>query len=113
MPPTTMLVVTTPSARRLFKASLTAFAVWLVCIGNLSLSPGLYTDFPGHNCSSLQGFMIFHAFGGGTGSGFGALLLEHLSSEYGKMSKLEFAVYPISSHVDCRGGTLQCRPIRA
>jgi tubulin alpha len=38
--------------------------------------------------------MIFHAFGGGTGSGFGALLLEHLSSEYGKMSKLEFAVYP-------------------
>jgi tubulin alpha len=38
--------------------------------------------------------MIFHAFGGGTGSGFGALLLEHLSSEYGKTSKLEFAVYP-------------------
>jgi tubulin alpha len=37
--------------------------------------------------------MTFHAFGGGTGSGFGALLLEHLSSEYGKMSKLEFAVY--------------------
>jgi tubulin alpha len=38
--------------------------------------------------------MIFHSFGGGTGSGFSALLLEHLSSEYGKMSKLEFAVYP-------------------
>jgi tubulin alpha len=38
--------------------------------------------------------MIFHSFGGGTGSGFGTLLLEHLSSEYGKMSKLEFAVYP-------------------
>ncbi|KAL2783678.1 Tubulin/FtsZ, GTPase domain-containing protein [Aspergillus keveii] len=46
------------------------------------------------NCSSLQGFMISHAFGGGTGSGFGALLLEHLSSDYSKMSKLEFAVYP-------------------
>ncbi|KAL3439883.1 Tubulin/FtsZ, GTPase domain-containing protein [Aspergillus insuetus] len=61
---------------------------------NPSLSPGLYADFLGDNCSSLQGFMIFHAFGGGTGSGFGALLLEHLSSEYGKMSKLEFAVYP-------------------
>ncbi|KAL3483322.1 Tubulin/FtsZ, GTPase domain-containing protein [Aspergillus germanicus] len=42
----------------------------------------------------VAGFMIFHAFGGGTGSGFGALLLEHLSSEYGKTSKLEFAVYP-------------------
>ncbi|KAL3474089.1 Tubulin/FtsZ, GTPase domain-containing protein [Aspergillus californicus] len=47
-----------------------------------------------HNCSSLQDFIIFHSFGGGTGSGFGALLLEHLSSEYGKMSRLEFAVYP-------------------
>ncbi|KAL4904139.1 hypothetical protein BDW74DRAFT_168573 [Aspergillus multicolor] len=46
------------------------------------------------NCSSLQGFIIFHAVGSGTGSDFGALLLEHLYSEYGKMSKLEFAVYP-------------------
>ncbi|KAJ5818901.1 Tubulin/FtsZ GTPase domain-containing protein [Penicillium riverlandense] len=46
------------------------------------------------NCSSLQGFLIFHSFGGGTGSGFGALLLEHLSSQYGKKAKLEFAVYP-------------------
>lgn len=38
--------------------------------------------------------MIFHSFGGGTGSGFGALLLERLSTEYGKKSKLEFSVYP-------------------
>ncbi|RDA94197.1 hypothetical protein CP533_6579 [Ophiocordyceps camponoti-saundersi (nom. inval.)] len=46
------------------------------------------------NCQSLQGFLIFHSFGGGTGSGFGALLLERLSAEYGKKTKLEFAVYP-------------------
>ncbi|KAJ9662509.1 alpha-tubulin [Neophaeococcomyces mojaviensis] len=46
------------------------------------------------NCNSLQGFLVFHSFGGGTGSGFGALLLERLSIEYGKKSKLEFAVYP-------------------
>ncbi|KAK5940465.1 alpha-tubulin [Knufia obscura] len=46
------------------------------------------------NCESLQGFLVFHSFGGGTGSGFGALLLERLSIEYGKKSKLEFAVYP-------------------
>ena len=45
-------------------------------------------------CSGLQGFLIFHSFGGGTGSGFGALLLERLSADYGKKSKLEFAVYP-------------------
>lgn len=38
--------------------------------------------------------MIFHSFGGGTGSGFGALLLERLSAEYSKKSKLEFVVYP-------------------
>ncbi|KAG0375110.1 alpha-tubulin, partial [Mortierella sp. AD032] len=46
------------------------------------------------NCSGLQGFFVFHSFGGGTGSGFGALLLERLSADYGKKSKLEFAVYP-------------------
>lgn len=46
------------------------------------------------NCSSLQGFLIFHSFGGGTGSGFGSLLLERLATDYGKKCKLEFAVYP-------------------
>jgi len=46
------------------------------------------------NCTGLQGFMVFHSFGGGTGSGFGALLLERLSIDYGKKSKVEFAVYP-------------------
>ncbi|KFY57265.1 hypothetical protein V496_06477 [Pseudogymnoascus sp. VKM F-4515 (FW-2607)] len=46
------------------------------------------------NCSSLQGFLIFHSFGGGTGSGFGSLLLERLSTDYGKKCKLEFAIYP-------------------
>lgn len=46
------------------------------------------------NCTGLQGFLIFHSFGGGTGSGFGSLLLERLSVDYGKKSKLEFAVYP-------------------
>ncbi|KAG0290765.1 Tubulin alpha-3C/D chain [Dissophora globulifera] len=45
-------------------------------------------------CTGLQGFLVFHSFGGGTGSGFGALLLERLSVDYGKKSKLEFAVYP-------------------
>ncbi|XDV54730.1 hypothetical protein PO909_022956 [Leuciscus waleckii] len=37
-------------------------------------------------CTGLQGFLIFHSFGGGTGSGFTSLLMERL--------KLEFAVYP-------------------
>jgi tubulin alpha len=64
-------------------------------------------------CTGLQGFLIFHSFGGkffhkkkkkshyfllgqigGTGSGFTSLLMERLSVDYGKKSKLEFAVYP-------------------
>ncbi|KAG8692532.1 Tubulin beta chain, partial [Ceratobasidium sp. 395] len=46
------------------------------------------------NCSGLQGFFVFHSFGGGTGSGFGALLLKRLSTDYDKEAKLEFCVYP-------------------
>jgi len=45
-------------------------------------------------CQGLQGFILFHAVGGGTGSGLGALLLERLSVDYGKKSKLAFTVYP-------------------
>ncbi len=45
-------------------------------------------------CSSLQGFILSRSFGGGTGSGFASLLMERLSVEYGKKSKLEFSVYP-------------------
>ncbi|KAG9079353.1 alpha-tubulin, partial [Ceratobasidium sp. 370] len=46
------------------------------------------------NCSGLQGVFVFHSFGGGLGSGFGALLLERLSTDYGKKAKLEFCIYP-------------------
>ena len=46
------------------------------------------------HCAGLQGFLVFHSFGGGTGSGFSSLLMERLSVDYGKKSKLEFAVYP-------------------
>jgi len=46
------------------------------------------------NCTGLQGFFVFHSVGGGTGSGFGSLLLERLSVDYGKKSKLDFCIYP-------------------
>merc|ERR1712062_831993 len=59
-------------------------------------------------CTGLQGFLIFHSFGGGTGSGFTSLLMERLSVDYGKKSKLEFSVYPapqvataVVEHYDC------------
>ncbi|XP_011230091.2 LOW QUALITY PROTEIN: putative tubulin-like protein alpha-4B [Ailuropoda melanoleuca] len=47
-----------------------------------------------NQCTGLQGFLIFHSFGGGTGSGFTSLLMERLSVDYGKKSKLEFSIYP-------------------
>ncbi|KAI8510165.1 Tubulin alpha-1A chain [Branchiostoma belcheri] len=46
------------------------------------------------SCSGLQGFLVHHSFGGGTGSGFTALLMERLSVDYGKKSKLQFSIYP-------------------
>ena len=46
------------------------------------------------SCSGLQGFVVFHSFGGGTGSGFGSLLMERLSMDYGKKAKLCFSIYP-------------------
>uniref|UniRef100_A0A8C8TJD0 Tubulin alpha chain n=1 Tax=Peromyscus maniculatus bairdii TaxID=230844 RepID=A0A8C8TJD0_PERMB len=45
-------------------------------------------------CTGLQGFLVFHSFGGGTGSGFTSLLMERLSVDYRKKSKLEFSIYP-------------------
>ena len=46
------------------------------------------------NCTGLQGFLAFHATGGGTGSGLGSLLLERLSVDYGRKSKLSFCISP-------------------
>ncbi|KFB44613.1 AGAP002770-PA-like protein [Anopheles sinensis] len=45
-------------------------------------------------CSSLQGFMMFHSVGGGTGAGLGTLLLERLGEEFGKVSRMEFDIFP-------------------
>merc|ERR1712066_291543 len=47
------------------------------------------------SCEGLQGFLIFHSFGGGTGSGFTSLLMDQINNEFGaRKCKLEFAVYP-------------------
>ena len=57
------------------------------------------------SCSGLQGFLVFHSFGGGTGSGFTSLLMERLSVDYGKKSKLQFTIYPAPT---ISTGTLVC-----
>jgi tubulin alpha len=44
--------------------------------------------------TGLQRFLVFNAVGGGTWSGLGSLLLERLSVDYEKKSKLGFTIYP-------------------
>ena len=43
-------------------------------------------------CSGLERFLIFHSFGGGSGSRFTSSL--YYAVEYEKKSKLEFSIYP-------------------
>lgn len=47
-------------------------------------------------CNDFEGFLVFSSVGGGTGSGLGSLLLERLSVDYGKKSKLALPIYPYS-----------------
>merc|ERR1712025_1264399 len=43
---------------------------------------------------NVQGFLIHHAVGGGTGSGLGALILERIAVDYRKKSKIGYEIYP-------------------
>jgi tubulin alpha len=45
-------------------------------------------------CSGLQGFLIYHAIAGGTGSGISCLLLDKLQQDFGKKTKMTFTVMP-------------------
>ncbi len=45
-------------------------------------------------CNSVTCFILFHSFGGGTGSGLTSLLINQLTEAYGKTTKLQFVVYP-------------------
>lgn len=64
------------------------------------------------NCTGLQGFLVFNAVGGGTGSGLGSLLLERLSVDYGKKSKLGFTIYPSPQVSDLWLLSLDCDSCR-
>merc|ERR1712168_257015 len=53
------------------------------------------------NCDNVQGFVVNHSVGGGTGSGLGALILERIAVDYRKKSKLGFEVYPSPTQSTC------------
>jgi tubulin alpha len=45
-------------------------------------------------CDGLQGFIIGGATGGGTGSAFTSLLLQHIAVEHGRKSKVTMSILP-------------------
>merc|ERR1712072_1165127 len=53
------------------------------------------------NSTNVQGFVVNHSVGGGTGSGLGALILERIAVDYRKKSKLGFEVYPSPTISTC------------
>merc|ERR1712012_1038504 len=53
------------------------------------------------NSENVQGFLITHAVGGGTGSGLGMLILERLAVDYRKKSKIGFEIYPSPNLSTC------------
>jgi tubulin alpha len=53
------------------------------------------------NCDNVQGFVVNHSVGGGTGSGLGALILERIAVDYRKKSKLGFEIYPSPTISTC------------
>lgn len=46
------------------------------------------------SCDSLQGFMLFSSFGGGTGSGLGALFLSRLEHEFHRRPRIHVGIFP-------------------
>merc|ERR1711981_752049 len=53
------------------------------------------------NSQNVQGFIMHHAVGGGTGSGLGALILERIAVDYRKKSKIGFEIYPSPKMSTC------------
>merc|ERR1712187_865015 len=53
------------------------------------------------DCDNVQGFIVNHAVGGGTGSGMGMLILERLAVDYRKKSKIGFEIYPSPNISTC------------
>merc|ERR1712156_717241 len=53
------------------------------------------------DCDNLQGFIMTHSVGGGTGSGLGMLILERLAVDYRKKSKIGFEIFPSPNISTC------------
>jgi tubulin alpha len=56
---------------------------------------------PADQCRGMQGFLIFHSFCGGTGAGFGSLLLERLSVDSLEKEQIGVHSLPSTTGFDC------------
>ncbi len=52
-------------------------------------------------CDNCQGFILNYSVGGGTGSGLGTLILQNLSTNYRRKSKMTFEIYPTPTYSTC------------
>jgi tubulin alpha len=53
------------------------------------------------NSENVQGFVVHHSVGGGTGSGLGMLILERIAVDYRKKQKIGFEIYPSPTISTC------------
>eukprot|EP00494_Astrolonche_serrata_P006847 UN06872 len=53
------------------------------------------------NSENVQGFVVHHSVGGGTGSGLGMLILERIAVDFRKKSKIGFEIYPSPTISTC------------
>jgi len=83
----------------------------------LTYGAGYYSDFiedaldeirrMTERCDSMQGFLLFNAISGGTGSGFTSILLERLADEYDRKAKLAFSMYPTEYNHELSGSIVE------
>lgn len=52
-------------------------------------------------CDSLQGFQIVHSLGGGTGSGFGTLMMFKIKEDYPDSIVNNYSVIPSEKVISC------------
>lgn len=51
------------------------------------------------SCDNLESFMLFHSIAGGTGSGFGSVLLENLRENYPKKMIQAYSIFPNNEEI--------------
>ena len=65
----------------------------------MSVVAGATTPPQVDKCQSLQGLFVFHAFGGGTGTGLGVEVLDSMRDQFAKKVFMQNIIYPSTDYV--------------